>query len=110
MADVIDAAARAPLFPLGGPVDPSELVGRDAFVTALVRRLRDGQSVLIAAPRRLGKTSVVDAALQRLAREGCYVARVDVFAITSRAELAEELADRCLENCTRLRRSLRAIR
>lgn len=110
MVDMIEASARTPLFPLGGPVDPSEIVGREALVTALVRRLRDGQSVLIAAPRRLGKTSVVDAALQRLAREGCYVARVDVFAITSRAELAEELADRCLENCTRLRRSLRAIR
>jgi AAA+ ATPase superfamily predicted ATPase len=107
---VTNDASDASLFPLGGPVQPEDLVGREAYIDALVRRLGSGQSLMIAAPRRLGKTSVVEEALRRLVDQGCYTARVDIFAVTSRAELAEELADRCLENRTRLRRSIQAVR
>jgi uncharacterized protein len=106
---IIDPS-KAPLFPLGGPVGAQDLVGREVFIRSLVQRLGDGQSIVIAAPRRLGKTSVVDEALRRLAQGGSYTARVDLFAVTSRTELAIELADRCLENRTRLRRSIQAIR
>jgi len=46
------------LFPLGGPVSKEDLVGREDFIASLVNRLSEGQSVMLAGPRRIGKTSL----------------------------------------------------
>jgi len=42
------------LFPLG-PVAREDLVGREDFIASLVNRLSDGQSVMLAGPRRIGR-------------------------------------------------------
>jgi hypothetical protein len=44
----------------GGPVSGPHFVGRDAEVAALVSRMENGVSVVVTAPRRYGKTSLVD--------------------------------------------------
>jgi len=46
------------LFPLGGPVSEKDIVGREDFVISLVTRLFEGQSIMLAGPRRIGKTSL----------------------------------------------------
>jgi hypothetical protein len=46
-------------FYTGSPVDPNELWFRDEFIDRLWEVLR-GEHVVLAAPRRTGKTSVMD--------------------------------------------------
>lgn len=48
-----------PDFYTGAPLDPSDLVFRDAFIVELWEHLRV-QHLLLSAPRRTGKTSVLD--------------------------------------------------
>src|SRR2546428_6642402 len=62
--------APPPHFPVGGPVPAADLVGREGYLRRLVERLEDGQHVLVAGPRRIGKTSLVLEALRRLRRRG----------------------------------------
>ncbi|HHX95128.1 MAG TPA: ATP-binding protein, partial [Clostridia bacterium] len=45
-------------FPLGGPVPGEDIVGRDDLLMSLEMRLSEGQSVMLASPRRTGKTSI----------------------------------------------------
>src|SRR5256885_15245897 len=60
----------AAYFPLGGPVPPADLVGREGYIRRAVARLADGNHILIAGPRRIGKTSVMLEILRRLRRRG----------------------------------------
>lgn len=87
-------------FPLGGPVPAEDLVGRERYIVASVERLLDGQNLLVAGPRRIGKTSVMLEVLRRLRRKGAYVAYVDCLGATSPRGLAERLVDALLENTT----------
>ena len=54
--------------------------------------VRNGQDVVIFAPRRYGKTSLVWRASQELVREKVLVASVDLMTTPSPAKLAEKLA------------------
>ncbi|HEY8450154.1 MAG TPA: ATP-binding protein [Bacillota bacterium] len=99
-----------PLFPIGRVVPPEDLVGREPAIAELVNRLLSGQSVIIAGPRRIGKTSVVEEALRRLRSAGHYAGRVDLLRVTSVQELVESIADACLGNLTKTRRALHTLR
>src|SRR5260221_237498 len=70
--------AKAPLpaayFPLGGPVPAADLVGREGYIRRAAARLGDGNHILIAGPRRIGKTSVMLEILRRLRRKGIHTA------------------------------------
>lgn len=81
------------LFPIGIPVPPDEVVDREGFLEELERRLLSGESVILAAPRRTGKTSLAQKALADLAEEGAATGLVDVFAAPSLTALAEGLVD-----------------
>ena len=51
---------------VGKPVTGKELVGRENEISLLMEYLQMGQSVVLVAPRRFGKTSLVLEALTRL--------------------------------------------
>src|SRR5579871_5142346 len=102
--------ASGDLFPTDVPIPASQLIGRTDDVTEIATALRNGTNLIIAGPRRTGKTSVCEAALGRLQREGCYVAALDLFRIADAAELAEALALAVIANRSPMRRLVRRAR
>ncbi|MCF6095622.1 ATP-binding protein [Thermovorax subterraneus] len=94
------------LFPVGGPVDREDLVGREEFIVSLVNRLQEGQSVMLAGPRRIGKTSVAREVLRRLKEKGAYTAAVDFFRFSGKRDFAYSLINACLENRTGIKKTL----
>jgi len=92
-------------FPLGGPVPASDLVGRESYIRRATARLADGNHILIAGPRRIGKTSVMLEILRRLRRKGFQTAYVDCMGATDVRGLGERLADAVLENVSGAERS-----
>lgn len=99
----VDAPGK--YFPLGGPVPADDLVSRERYIASAVERLLDGQNLLVAGPRRIGKTSVMLEALRRLRRKGAYTAYLDCLGATSLRGLAERLVDALLQNQTGVARS-----
>src|SRR5919198_3542335 len=95
----------APYFPVGGPVPAADLVGREAYLRRLVDRLGDGNHVLVAGPRRIGKTSIILEVLRRLRRRGALTAYIDCLGATDVRGLAERLVDALLENVSGVERS-----
>jgi AAA+ ATPase superfamily predicted ATPase len=92
------SAPITPYFPVGGPVSATDLVGREGYLRRLVDRLEDGQHVLVAGPRRIGKTSIILETLRRLRRRGAQTAYVDCLGATDIRGLGERLADAVLAN------------
>src|ERR1700752_4328160 len=80
------------IFPTDVPIPASQMIGREADIVEVAAALIGGTNLIIAGPRRTGKTSVCEAALGRAAAQGCYTARLDLFRIADAAELAEALA------------------
>ncbi|HEX9269387.1 MAG TPA: AAA family ATPase [Candidatus Limnocylindria bacterium] len=98
-------ALSAAYFPLGGPVPAADLVGREGYIRRAVTRLMDGNHILIAGPRRIGKTSVMLEILRRLRRRGALTAYVDCLGATDVRGLGERLVDALLENVSGVERS-----
>ncbi len=92
------------LFPTDVPIPAERMIGREEEVAAVARSLAGGGNLIIAGPRRTGKTSVCDAALQQAAEAGCYVAAVDLFRVADAAELAERLVLATIANRGALQR------
>src|SRR5919112_5707922 len=65
---------------------------RERELRELIADVLNGQDVVIFAPRRYGKSSLVWRAAQRLVRRGALVARVDLMTTPTKARLAEKLA------------------
>jgi hypothetical protein len=84
-------------FPFHGPLEPEQVLGRDDLVSDLVERLSMRRVTALFGPRRFGKTSV----LGRLASEsaGATVVRVDLYEVTSMADIAVRFDD-ALTNAT----------
>ena len=98
-------AAPPPHFPVGGPVPPSDLVGRELYIRRIAERLGDGNHVLLAGPRRIGKTSLILEVLRRMRRRGALTAYVDCLGATDLRGLGERLVDALLENVSGVERS-----
>src|SRR5947209_4628757 len=92
------------LFPTDQPIPASQMIGRQADVDEVATALEAGSNLVVAGPRRTGKTSVCDAAVGRLARRGFYTVSVDLFRIASAAEFAEALVASPISNRSALRR------
>lgn len=93
------------LFPTDTPIPAERMIGRQDEVAGVVRSLAGGGNLIIAGPRRTGKTSVCDAALGHLAEdEGHYVAAVDLFRLADAADLAEQLVLSTIANRGSLQR------
>lgn len=98
------------LFPTDSPIAPADLIGRDDAVGALADQLAAHTHRIVAGPRRTGKTSVCEAALDRLRRDGAYVVAVDLFEQATLGEFAEALAHQLVGNRAAARRALERLR
>lgn len=104
-------ALATEVFPIRGPVPHDDVVDREAFIEQVGQRLLDGHSVVIAAPRRLGKSSVGHEVLRRLRnREQTRVAAIDLAATPSMAALAERLTVACLASVSPTAQAVTAAR
>jgi hypothetical protein len=100
----------ADLFPTDVPIPASQMIGRQADVDEVTGALIGDANLILAGPRRTGKTSVCDAALNRARREGLYVASLDLFRVADTAELAETLALAVISNRSTAHRLIRRAR
>src|SRR3954447_13807006 len=84
--------------PVANPFRFGALARDDAFtdrkgeIAELVADARNGQDVVIFAPRRFGKTSLVDRVHQRLVRDKVLVGQVNLMMAPTKEKLAERLA------------------
>jgi uncharacterized protein len=102
--------ASGDLFPTDSPIPASQLIGRRDDVREVATRLEAGTHLIVAGPRRTGKTSVCEAALSRARRRGAYTAQIDLFRVSDAAELAEALAAAVVANRSVAHRALRRAR
>ena len=65
---------------------------RERELRELKSDIRNGQDVVVFAPRRYGKSSLVLRALQDLRRQGVLSAQVDLMTAPTKEKLAEKLA------------------
>jgi uncharacterized protein len=86
------------------------MIGRADDIAEVAARLDAGTHLIVAGPRRTGKTSVCEAALARLARRGAYTAKVDLFRVSDAGELAEAIAAAVIANRSAAHRALRRAR
>ena len=86
------------------------MIGRETDVREITAALAAGTNLVVAGPRRTGKTSVSDAAVGRLAKRGFYTVSVDLFRIASIAEFAEAIVAATLSNRSALRRVIQQTR
>src|SRR5256714_12574139 len=84
-------------FRFGRIVSGSAFTDRETDRLVLQRELRDGQNILIEAPRRFGKTSLILEVKRRLEADGIPVAYLDCMLVPSRARLADRLASAYFE-------------
>jgi hypothetical protein len=70
---------------------------RESERAELVADMRNGQDVVVFAPRRCGKSSLVWSAMQALAGEGVLVAHVDLMTTPTKERLAAALASSIYE-------------
>jgi hypothetical protein len=80
-------------FPFQGPLEPTDVTGRDELVADLVRRITSRRVTALLGPRRYGKTSV----LRKVATEldEMSVVWVDLYEVSSMADVAARF-DRAL--------------
>lgn len=98
-----------PMFPVGSPVGPEDVVDREEYIAQAQVRLLDGKHLCVIGPRRVGKTTVVNELLRRLQEQGTLVALVDLFKVASVREFAESYANACLKNESGLDKTIRAL-
>ena len=82
------------------------MIGRAEDVDRIASALLGGGNVVLAGPRRTGKTTVAQAALEACANDGAYVASVDLFDFVDATELVHELTVGLLRNRPTLRRAI----
>src|ERR1044071_10095973 len=86
------AASTPNPFRFGALARDDAFTDRDAEIAELVADARNGQDVVIFAPRRFGKTSLVDRVHQRLIRDKVLVGHVNLMMAPTKEKLAERLA------------------
>jgi uncharacterized protein len=97
----------AVVFPTDHPLDAGSMIGRALDVDRISRALVGGANVVLAGPRRTGKTTVADAVLAACRSDGAYVASVDLFDCGDASRLAHVLTLELLANRAPLRRAIR---
>jgi len=97
------------LFAYGKPVTGDDLIDREEIVEEIVRNVKGGQSLILAAPRRYGKTSVILEAISRLRKEGIFAGFVDLFEKTDLREISEGIVTTVLQNETKNARKILSL-
>jgi hypothetical protein len=92
-ADHYDGVVAAPNpFRFGALALDEAFTDRQTEVAELTADALNGQDVVVMAPRRYGKSSLIWRVAQELVREKVLVAQVDLMTTPTRAKLAEKLA------------------
>jgi uncharacterized protein len=76
-----------------GPVAPLRLIDRRAELDALQHAAADGIAIRLAAPRRFGKTSVLDAHAASMQAVGHRAVRVDLSRVATVGDVAARVAE-----------------
>ena len=82
----------------GKPVTGKSFIGRRNELEVILNLLKSGQSVVIIAPRRYGKTSLVLEILRQLNKSEYFTAFVDLFSTPNMKELSLAITSAVLEN------------
>ncbi len=85
------------LFPAGKPVTGNQLIGRDNLIAQIIQWLEYGESVVVIAPRRFGKTSLVLEILERM-KQNHFTTYIDFFSTPNQHSLAEQITEKVLSN------------
>lgn len=76
-----------------GPVAPGRLIDRRDELNALQRAAADRIAIRLAAPRRFGKTSLIDAHVAAMRAVGHRAVRVDLSKVATVADVAARVAE-----------------
>jgi len=90
-------------FRFGALARDEDFADRRREVRTLTADALNAQDVVVFAPRRFGKSSLVSAVMAQLVRNGALVADIDLWKIPTKEKLAEELAASIYANLTRAR-------
>ena len=80
-------------FSYQGPVDPSRLIDRRAELDSLQSAAGDRVAIRLAAPRRFGKTSVLDAHVAAMRAVGHRAVRVDLAKVGTVGDVAARVGE-----------------
>lgn len=83
---------------VGKPVLGNNLIGRDSELQVIIELLNTGQSVVIIAPRRMGKTSLVLELLHQIKNKNQFTTYTDVFSAPDIPGLAARITEAVLAN------------
>lgn len=78
---------RSP-FPYHGPLQPEQVSGRESLARDLAQRIADRRLTALVGPRRYGKTSLLKRVAADLQDVGAEPVWVDLYQVTSMADLA----------------------
>jgi hypothetical protein len=78
-------------FPYGSPLLPGEGIERPTETALLLRMALGGQNTRLSAPRRYGKTTLIEAVRAAAEGRGLNTVRVDLYGVLSRADVALRL-------------------
>ena len=98
------------LFPTDDPIPAGELIGREQDVGEIAAALGAATNLIVAAPRRTGKTTICDAVIDQLRRRGIYTASVDLWEASDFTNLAEAIVTQTIANRPPLKRLLHEVR
>jgi len=85
-------------FPAGKPVTGKDLVGREEIVRQILTYVTHGENVVLIAPRRFGKTSVLLETLNRIQTEDYFKIYIDLFTTPTKRFFAERITEEVLSN------------
>ncbi len=85
------------VFPRGRVVPSSDVLERHGFIRELTERLFQGNSVMLAGPRRTGKTCVATETLRRLQERGCYTLDMDLFHTATEQDFGLRLLEKTVQ-------------
>lgn len=78
-------------FEYASPVSPRDLIDRDGETKALVNLAVDGRNSRVVAPRRFGKTSLLNRVRSELENEGFACVYVNFFGVLTSADVAQRI-------------------
>lgn len=98
------------IFQVGKPVTGSQLIGREEEIKRIEQYLKMGQSVVIIAPRRYGKTSVLLELLRRRKENNQFSFYTDIFATQDIFSLTADITKGVLSNKKKLEFSIHQLK
>jgi uncharacterized protein len=93
-------------FPYHGPLEPDEVTGREGLVRDLTDRLVERRVTALLGPRRYGKTSVLRKVCADLSGVGQETVWIDLYELTSVADLAGAIDQGLSKVQGRMRRAI----